>query len=66
MHHMKKATVRDLRLQRAARQLEARGSGVTVTDVANRWGFCDASHLDRAFKARYGMSPTAYRESFTA
>lgn len=60
------ATVRDLRLQRAARQLETRGSDVTVTDVANRWGFCDASHFTRAFKAKYGMTPTAYRESSCA
>jgi AraC-like DNA-binding protein len=60
------ATVRDLRLQRAARALERRDPGVTVADVATRWGFCDASHLHRAFKARYGMSPTAYRESCTA
>ncbi|MGY1809757.1 helix-turn-helix domain-containing protein [Blastococcus sp. SYSU D00669] len=60
------ATVRDLRLQRAARQLEMQGPHVTVTDVATRWGFCDASHLNRAFKARYGMSPTAYRESSSA
>jgi AraC-like DNA-binding protein len=60
------ATVRDLRLQRAARQLEKRDADLTVTDVANRWGFCDASHFHRVFKAKYGMSPMAYRESFCA
>jgi len=57
------ASVRDVRIQRAARQLQDGSFDMTVTDIAHRWGFCDASHFTRAFKATYGVSPTAYRQS---
>ncbi|WP_082593086.1 helix-turn-helix domain-containing protein [Phycicoccus sp. Soil803] len=30
--------------------------------IAARWGFWDAAHFSRAFKAEYGCSPRAYRE----
>lgn len=34
-----------------------------VSAVAARWGLLDAAHFSRLFKAEYGQSPSAYRES---
>jgi AraC-like DNA-binding protein len=33
----------------------------TLTELAFSWGFVDASHFSRAFKARFGCSPRALR-----
>jgi transcriptional regulator GlxA family with amidase domain len=52
--------VRDLRLERAARLL--RESGDSVADVAYQTGFADQSHLQRLFKAKFAISPLAYRK----
>lgn len=43
----------------AAHQLIARGEA--LADVAQRVGFADQSHLTRAFKARYGITPGRFR-----
>jgi AraC-like DNA-binding protein len=32
-----------------------------VSVLATKWGFTDASHVSRAFKAAYGIGPAAYR-----
>lgn len=32
-----------------------------VAAIAARWGFVDAAHFSRAFKAAYGVSPSEYR-----
>lgn len=32
-----------------------------VSAVAARWGFVDAAHFSRAFKAAYGLSPSEFR-----
>ncbi len=32
-----------------------------VAAIAARWGFVDAAHFSRAFKAAYGVSPSDYR-----
>jgi AraC-like DNA-binding protein len=34
-----------------------------VHAIAGRWGFTDAAHFSRTFKATYGLSPQAYRRS---
>ncbi|MCW0211784.1 MAG: helix-turn-helix domain-containing protein [Pseudonocardia sp.] len=53
------ALVRARRLARARGELRA---GVTpISLIARRWGFADSSHFSRAFKARYGRSPSDYR-----
>jgi AraC family transcriptional activator of tynA and feaB len=33
----------------------------TVVALARRWGFTDASHLNRRFRSVFGVSPTEYR-----
>jgi len=34
---------------------------IPVSDVAERVGYCQASHFARAFRGRYGVSPSTYR-----
>jgi AraC-like DNA-binding protein len=51
--------VRTRRLARACRDLVA-GTD-PVSQIAVRWGFSDASHFARAFRAQYGCAPRDYR-----
>lgn len=53
------AHVRGRRLLRARAELAA--GSVPVALIARNWGFSDSSHFSRAFRARFGMSPSAYR-----
>jgi AraC-like DNA-binding protein len=53
-------TVMALRTDACARDLAA-GNSATLTDIANRWGFCDLSHMNRVFRARYGCLPSEFR-----
>jgi AraC-like DNA-binding protein len=53
-------TVMALRVEGCARDLTA-NSAATLTDIAARWGFCDLSHMNRVFRARYGCLPSEYR-----
>ncbi|NMO00034.1 helix-turn-helix domain-containing protein [Gordonia sp. TBRC 11910] len=55
------AEVRELRLTHAARDLVDSDRSSSIADIAARWGFCDGSHLTRAFKQRYGCAPRDYR-----
>lgn len=50
-----------LRLDRAALLLSK--SGRSVTDIAGDCGFEDANYFSRAFSARFGLGPRAYRRS---
>lgn len=52
--------VRARRLARARAELAAGRDPVAV--VARNWGFADSSHFSRAFRDRFGTSPTAYRQ----
>jgi AraC family transcriptional regulator, positive regulator of tynA and feaB len=58
------ALVRRRRLDHARQDLAT--SDETVSSIAARWGFADASHLSRSFKNAFGMSPTDYRAARTA
>jgi AraC-like DNA-binding protein len=52
------------RLDAARRDLEDPAlAHHTVSAIATRWGFRDASHFGRAFRARYGATPSAHRLS---
>jgi AraC-like DNA-binding protein len=53
-------TVMTRRIEACARELAA-GTGQSLTELASKWGFCDLSHLNRAFRARYDCLPSHYR-----
>ncbi|MDT7600365.1 MAG: AraC family transcriptional regulator, positive regulator of tynA and feaB [Pseudonocardiales bacterium] len=53
------AVIRSRRLARARAELAGRGEPISV--IARRWGFSDSSHFTRAFRARYGATPSDYR-----
>ncbi|MGJ6966968.1 helix-turn-helix domain-containing protein [Streptosporangium sp. G11] len=50
------------RLEECRRELAHRTSAaLPIAVVAQRWGFVNAAHFSRAFRATYGMSPTTWR-----
>jgi AraC-like DNA-binding protein len=51
--------VRDLRLKRAQELM--RGSRLSLTSIATASGFYDLPHFNKAFRHRFGMSPTQFR-----
>jgi AraC family transcriptional regulator, positive regulator of tynA and feaB len=57
------AVVRQRRLDHVRQELAS--SDETVSSIAARWGFADASHLSRSFKYAFGMSPRDYRAART-
>ncbi len=52
--------VRDLRLDACARVLASSGS-TRVSAIAHNHGFVDQAHFTRAFKQRFGCTPTQWR-----
>ena len=54
-----------VRTERLARCLEdlQRPNGGSVTDIAFRWGFCDAAHFSRVFKRAFGVTPSDVRHA---
>ncbi len=48
------------RLDQSAELLKS--NDYTITDIAYFTGFYDVSHFTRAFRTRYGLSPTEYRK----
>lgn len=48
------------RLERCAQDLR-RDPRTRIAEIAFRWGFSDAAHFSRAFRAAFGLSPRAYR-----
>ncbi|RGE20018.1 helix-turn-helix domain-containing protein [Leucobacter sp. wl10] len=54
--------IRERRLERCrADLLDPVLSDRTVSAIAARWGFTDAAHFSRVFKAAYGVSPSELR-----
>ncbi|OLR92616.1 helix-turn-helix domain-containing protein [Actinokineospora bangkokensis] len=56
-------TVTALRVEGCARELTATAATRPLADLASRWGFADQSHLSRCFRARYGCSPSEFRDN---
>jgi AraC-like DNA-binding protein len=51
------------RLEGARRTLASRsGHRASIAAVGRMWGFSDAGHFARRFRAAYGMSPTQWRQ----
>jgi len=57
--------VRNERLARCLEDLRQRNGG-SVTDIAFRWGFCDAAHFSRVFKREFGTTPSEVRHAAVA
>ena len=54
--------VRRERLGRCAEDLQRPNAG-SVTEIAFRWGFCDAAHFSRVFKREFGATPSEIRRA---
>jgi AraC-like DNA-binding protein len=59
------ALVRTERLTRCMEDLRQPNGG-SVTDIAFRWGFCDAAHFSRVFKREFDATPSEIRQSALA
>ena len=62
-HHLDttpSAYLRRVRLDRAHQQLcvASPGDGVTVTEIAARWGFASPSRFAASYRATYGVLPS--------
>lgn len=51
--------VRERRLERARTELLS--TRLTVSEIAARWHFTDSSHFTKAYKGRFGQTPTVGR-----
>ncbi|MGO2110635.1 MAG: helix-turn-helix domain-containing protein [Pseudoclavibacter sp.] len=61
------AWIRERRLEMCRRDLgDPYLAGESVASIAAKWGFVEPSHFSRAFKARFGNSPRAFREHLAA
>jgi AraC-like DNA-binding protein len=57
----------EARLRIAYRMLESRiFMNITVAEIARRTGFATPSHFARVFHSFYGMTPTGFRQSWSA
>jgi AraC family transcriptional regulator, positive regulator of tynA and feaB len=56
------AYVRRRRLDHARIEMATQDSSITITYLAARWQFADAAHFSRAFRQRFGLTPTQYRK----
>ncbi|WP_238016950.1 helix-turn-helix domain-containing protein [Dactylosporangium sp. AC04546] len=56
--------LRTHRLEACRRELaKPRSRTRTIASVAHQWGFADATHFSRAFRATYGMTPRDWRNA---
>ncbi|MGW2440774.1 helix-turn-helix domain-containing protein [Streptomyces sp. MT206] len=58
--------IRHRRLHEARLALVAPSGRLTISELAAHWQFADGSHFTRAFKKRYGQTPTEYARSTEA
>ncbi len=58
------AWVHEQRLRRCRDDLADRSlAHLAIAEVATRWGFRSAAHFSRAFAARYGVTPSEFRQA---
>ncbi|MEV0193385.1 helix-turn-helix domain-containing protein [Kitasatospora purpeofusca] len=57
------AHIRHRRLDEARLALDEPSGRLSITEIAAHWQFADGSHFTRAFKKRYGRTPTEYARS---
>jgi AraC-like DNA-binding protein len=56
--------VRACRLERCRADLaDPCCARLSITDLCFRWGFNDAAHFSRTFRARYGIAPKDFRKA---
>ncbi|GHB63030.1 transcriptional regulator [Streptomyces umbrinus] len=55
--------IRHRRLEEARLALTTSSGRLSVSELAAHWQFADSSHFIRAFKKRYGQTPTEYARS---
>jgi AraC-like DNA-binding protein len=60
------AYIRRRRLEEARVALTSPSNHLTITELAAYWQFADSSHFTRAFKTRYGQTPTEYARRWRA
>lgn len=53
-----------IRRRRLMRARQALLSAAPIGEIAHRYGFYDAGHFTRVFKAEYGINPGAYRRNW--
>ena len=53
----------EYRLSKAAELLET--SGLSITEIAEKTGFCDVSYFIKKFKEKTGITPSTYRNQHT-
>ncbi|MBA2936614.1 helix-turn-helix domain-containing protein [Sphingomonas sp. CGMCC 1.13654] len=49
--------IRQRRLEAVRSELSDPAIRAPITEIAERWGFCDAAYLGRLFRESYGMTP---------
>lgn len=54
--------IREKRLVRAREDLSVEGA-TTIAEIAHRWGFSDQSRFNKAYRARFGCTPTDTRKA---
>ncbi len=57
--------VRSERLLRCLEDLQRPNAG-SITEIAFRWGFCDAAHFSRVFKREFAATPSEVRRAALA
>jgi methylphosphotriester-DNA--protein-cysteine methyltransferase len=55
--------IRSRRLAQSRIELSNFREDRTITEIAMMWGFSDAAHFSRSFKAAFGISPNAFRRA---
>jgi len=53
--------IRTRRLDQCRAALTDRRPDRSITEIALNWGFSDAAHFSRSFRASFGTTPTEYR-----